>query len=83
MMPYRIHIDIPIETLTVEEAQVIAKDILNKLGILNTDNEQLAGTGVEMNYRLGHDDDRQRSNYFDLDERGHCTHKKIRVKFGE
>jgi hypothetical protein len=80
-MPYRIHIDIPIESVSVDDAQIEAKDILAKLGILIADNPQLIGSDLEINYRLGHDDDRQRSNYLDMDKMGHCTHKKNRVKF--
>ena len=32
-----------------------------------------------INYRLGHDEDRQKSNYLDINENGHASNKKIRI----
>lgn len=37
----------------------------------------------QLNYRLGHDEDRQRSNYYVKDSKGHVTHKKCIVDFSE
>ena len=34
-----------------------------------------------MNYRLGHDDDRQKSNYLMIDNEGHVNNKKCRLTF--
>ena len=34
-----------------------------------------------MNYRLGHDNDRQKSNYLNMDEEGHVNNKKTRLTF--
>ena len=34
---------------------------------------------TEINYRLGHDDDRQKSNYLIKTESGHVANKKSRV----
>ena len=36
-----------------------------------------------MNYRLGNDEDRQKSNYFMKDEEGHVNNKKTRLTFTE
>jgi hypothetical protein len=33
----------------------------------------------EINYRLGHDDDRQKSNYFMKNENGHVSNKKCKI----
>jgi hypothetical protein len=32
-----------------------------------------------INYRLGHDDDRQKSNYLDKNENGHVSNKKSKI----
>jgi hypothetical protein len=34
---------------------------------------------TEINYRLGHDDDRQKSNYFMKNENGHVNNKKCKI----
>jgi len=80
-MSYRLHIDIPIEAISTHQAQEIAKGIITRLGLLHSADSSLTGSGLEVNYRLGHDDDRQRSNYLDMDEKGHCTHRKTRIHF--
>ena len=36
-----------------------------------------------MNYRLGHDDDRQKSNYLMKNEEGHVNNKKCRLTFSK
>ena len=36
---------------------------------------------TQLNYRLGHDEDRQKSNYLKKTENGHVTNKKIRIDF--
>lgn len=75
---FRLHIDIPIEAASIEEAQEIARGIVKEIQLPDP------SLGVtEMNYRLGHDEDRQRSNYLDIDERGHCSHRKCRIKWEE
>lgn len=33
----------------------------------------------QINYRLGHDDDRQKSNYFIKNENGHVNNKKCKI----
>jgi len=37
------------------------------------------GNVEQINYRLGHDEDRQKSNYLDKNENGHVTNKKSRI----
>jgi len=75
-MSYRLHIDIPIDACTVEEAQEKTKQILAELSV-----EHIRHLAEEINYRLGHDDDRQRSNYLEINSRGHCSSKKTKIKF--
>jgi len=63
-MPYRLHIDIPLN-MTEEQAIIASQQILGILAEEETDALVLNAIGVEeINYRLGHDDDRQKSNYF-------------------
>jgi hypothetical protein len=82
-MGFRLHIDIPIDGMTVEDAQRIATETLTTLGLsIANPKTELMGSGLVVNYRLGHDDDRQRSNYLDMDARGHCSHRKSSIKFG-
>jgi len=35
----------------------------------------------QINYRLGNDEDRQKSNYYIMDSKGHVTHKKCVYTF--
>jgi len=37
----------------------------------------------QVNYRLGHDEDRQKSNYLNKTESGHVTNKKSRLTFSD
>lgn len=78
-MPYRLHIDIPLN-MSEDEAQIASMQIL---GLLADEDEKaivLNAIGVEeINYRLGHDDDRQKSNYLMKNENGHVNNKKSRI----
>ena len=70
---FRLHIDIPLP-YTEEEAAKMAKAIIatldpNKLDVYC------------INYRLGHDEDRQKSNYLDKNENGHVSNKKGKILF--
>jgi hypothetical protein len=76
---FRLFIDIQIPG-SEEEALKIAQQILN----FGFDNHQsrslLENGGVEtVNYRLGHDSDRQKSNYFTKNANGHVNNKKSRI----
>ena len=72
---YRLHIDIPLP-FSEEEAKKISEMIIgsinNEILIEKTNIEQI-------NYRLGHDDDRQKSNYFMKDANGHVNNKKCKI----
>ena len=75
MSQYRLHIDIPIP-LSEEEAIKVT----NKLVSLMNVSHVLEDCGVDqINYRLGHDDDRQKSNYLIKNENGHVSNKKCRI----
>lgn len=78
---YRMHIDIPFDPSDSEEecarkAQMVASWLENSVMI-----EDLAVEKV--NYRLGHDDDRQKSNYLMKNENGHVSNKKISIVFSD
>jgi hypothetical protein len=78
-MPYRLHIDIPLN-MTEDEALIASRQILGILADEETDSLILNAIGVEeINYRLGHDDDRQKSNYFQKNENGHVNNKKSKI----
>ena len=78
-MPYRLHIDIPLN-MTEEEAVIASQQILGILAEEETDALILNAIGVEeINFRLGHDDDRQKSNYLMKNENGHVNNKKSKI----
>jgi hypothetical protein len=78
MSSYRLHIDIPMP-LSEHDAAVLSQKIISSL----SSGEGLAilqENGIEqVNYRLGHDDDRQKSNYLLKNENGHVANKKNRI----
>jgi hypothetical protein len=77
---FRLHIDIPLNT----DEQTAATLSNMVIGILSSKPEYLAEVGVEeINYRLGHDDDRQKSNYLIKTESGHVANKKSRISLKE
>jgi hypothetical protein len=42
--------------------------------------EKITSMGIDqINYRLGHDDDRQKSNYFITNATGHVNNKKSKI----
>jgi hypothetical protein len=73
---FRLHIDFP---LRLDELTCI--DATNKLtNFLEQNKEHLIAMGfTDINYRLGHDDDRQKSNYMIKNENGHVANKKSRI----
>ena len=78
-MPYRLHIDIPLN-MSEDDALIASQQILGILADVDTDAIILNAIGVEeINYRLGHDDDRQKSNYFLKDANGHVNNKKSKI----
>lgn len=75
MSQYRLHIDIPMP-FTEEEALKASETIvgaINNMILIERTNIS------EINYRLGHDDDRQKSNYFMKNENGHVNNKKCKI----
>lgn len=72
---YRLHIDIPCG-VNQAEAIALAKDTIQQF-------QQYFQSGplqgIEVGIRLGSDEDRQKSNYLDLNENGHCSNKKTKV----
>jgi len=82
MSAYRLHIDIPlplseVDAITLTET-VMA--VLQSPQLL----QELQSRGVSsINYRLGHDEDRQRSNYLVKTPSGHVTNQKSRVTITE
>jgi hypothetical protein len=78
-MPYRLHIDIPFN-MTEEEALAASEQFLSLFSSDDADFIVLNSIGIqEINFRLGHDDDRQKSNYFMKDENGHVNNKKSKI----
>lgn len=76
---FRLHIDIP---LGFDEAQSseITKRVMDAISLNRELRQYLKDVGVEsVNYRLGNDEDRQRSNYLVKTDNGHVTKKKSRV----
>lgn len=77
---HRIHIDIPLEQLGINEAQLITNEIAivleqNLKAILQDYNLN------SYNYRLGHDEDRTPKNYMHINENGHASKQKIKVVY--
>lgn len=76
---YRLHIDIPLP-YSEEEALKVSELLV---GCINT-NILIERTNIEqINYRVGHDDDRQRSNYLMKDANGHVSNKKCKIVIKE
>jgi hypothetical protein len=65
--------------LTTPESGSI--DACNKfIAFLDNHKEELIGIGItDINYRLGNDHDRQKSNYMIRNENGHIANKKSRI----
>lgn len=78
---YRLFIDIPIAAANNEEAVKIAQHIMDTMILSENNKMSFQVVGVEqLNYRLGHDEDRQNRNYFVIDSAGHASTKKTKVK---
>jgi hypothetical protein len=80
-MSYRLHIDVPIngdEAEALRVAEEIVRFCFNN-GISEKRMRELAIEQV--NYRLGHDEDRQKSNYFIKSPSGHVNNKKSKITY--
>lgn len=81
MSQYRLHIDIPLGS-SEEEALEMTQKLMDWLFVSESSKTDLKNLGVtQVNYRVGHDDDRQRSNYLMKNENGHVNNKKSRIGF--
>lgn len=75
-MQYRVHIDIPLGN---DEDDAI-RSTLMIVGALENNFPMMKSIGIEqVNFRLGHDEDRQKSNYMSKNENGHVGNKKTRI----
>lgn len=80
---YRIFIDIPIDAVSVEDAVLQGNKIIELFIKDDKFTETFTGIGLtRLNYRLGNDEDRQKSNYFLMNENGHVSTKKSAVNLG-
>jgi len=84
MTQYRLHIDIPLGA-NVDEAITEAKKVIQDIEVRMTHPRSRPvdqNMNVDqVNYRLGFDDDRAKTNYLDINEEGHCSTKKSRMVF--
>lgn len=82
MSEYRLHIDIPLGS---DEASAIeiSKKFIDWCITSEAAQNNLKQMGIEkLNYRLGFDQDRKKSNYLDKNENDHVSNRKTRVDFG-
>jgi len=81
MNEYRLHIDIPLgmdEKKAIYKSKLLIQEFLNShRGNLDFLNEKYKID--QFNYRLGYDEDRQKSNYLDKNENDHVSNKKTKV----
>ena len=80
MSGFRLHIDIPLP-MSEDDALRATEDVIGILSAHSTLLEGLRSRGVpQIGYRLGHDEDRQRSNYLVKTPSGHVTNKKCKIQ---
>ncbi len=72
---YRLHIDIPFKQDDQSECARSSLEIMTRIVHALKDFAEVK----EINYRMGNDSDRQKSNYLQIDEKGHCSNKKTKV----
>ena len=75
---FRLHIDIPVghdEEYAKETSEIVLR-LLRDASLLSPLRERSVDS---INFRLGHDEDRQRSNYFQKTENGHVGHIKSKI----
>lgn len=78
-MMYRLHIDIPM-AMGESDAAALSQEIVAAL--VREMEARLVSAGIDgVNYRLGHDEDRQKSNYLVKTPMGHVVNKKSRIEF--
>jgi len=63
---------------TVENGSIASTEVF--LNFLQNHKQELIDMGItDINYRLGNDNDRQKSNYMIRNENGHIANKKSRI----
>lgn len=73
---FRLHMDFPLKT----DEQGSMASVTALIAFLQTHKQELIDMGFDdINYRLGHDQDRQKSNYMIKNENGHVANKKSRI----
>ena len=73
---FRLHMDFPLTT--VENESIASTAVF--LNFLQNHKQELIDMGItDVNYRLGNDNDRQKSNYMIRNENGHIANKKSRI----
>ena len=73
---FRLHMDFP---LTTDENGSIAS-VAVLINFIQNNKQQFIDMGfTDINYRLGNDEDRQKSNYMIKNENGHVANKKSRI----
>jgi hypothetical protein len=81
MSEYRLHIDIPLGSSEQEAIQKTQK-LMDWLFLSESSVSDMKNFDVsQINYRLGYDDDRQRSNYLMKNENGHVSNKKCKINY--
>lgn len=70
---FRFYIDIPLN-MTEQDAITKCQELISLL-------QTFKNSVPELGYRLGHDDDRQKSNYLVKTVNGHVTQKKCKLSF--
>jgi len=75
---FRLHIDIPLNTDEATAAKISETVVAHLRDTLSV---WMREQGIsEVNYRLGHDEDRQKSNYLLKTPSGHVVNKKSRIE---
>ena len=78
---FRIHIDIPLGSLTEEDSIEVAEEIgrIVQRSVREAKQSNLIRLETDtFSIRLGHDEDRQKSNYLRKTDAGHVTTKKTK-----
>lgn len=76
---FRLHIDIPLGS-DEEKALKLANSIMEWWATSESSKADLKNMGIQsVNYRVGNDEDRQKSNYLVKNENGHVNNKKCRL----
>ena len=73
---FRLHMDFPLE-MSESDCVIATNKLIN---FLEQNKDLVVAMGFNhINFRLGHDDDRQKSNYLIKNENGHVANKKSRI----